>query len=209
MWSRYAFFVPLQSLVFNVTNQLLMIQPILLQQYTDSESIVDFLSEEMDSNLDFNAIQTNFFLFPKDHPHFESESSMTNTVLQPNDPFQITVTFAPKVDAMASTLLLVRNNLTVLDYMVLRGRGIQGVFSIDGIQPGSDPLEFEFTQSMMEQCHGKSCGCAIYRGMGHSMDSLLDPYIGSGISQRTPPRMGQPPNKRRRSEPLSQAVVHF
>ena len=167
MWSTYAFSVSLQSLVFNVTNpsrQPLMIQPILLQHYTDSESIIDFLSEEMDSNLDFSAVQTNFFSFPKDHPQFESESSMTNTVLQPNDPFQITVTFAPKVDAMASTLLLVRNNLTVLDYMVLRGRGIQGVFSIDGIQPGSDPLEFEFTQSMMEQCHGKSCGVYYYTG---------------------------------------------
>ena len=76
-------------------------------------------------------------------------------VLQPSDQHQITVAFSPKVDSVASTLLLIRNNLTVFDYMVLRGRGVQGVFSIDGIQPSSDPLVFEFTQTMMEKCQGE------------------------------------------------------
>ena len=152
----------LQLWVFNVTNpsrQPLSIQPVLLQHYTKSETVIDLFTEHIDPDIDFNAVQTNSFTFSRDHALFDTESSMSDTVIHPgDDPYQVTVAFSPKVDAMADTVLLIRNNLTVLDYVVLKGRGIQGVFSIDGIQPGSDPLEFEFTQTMMEQCHGKDVG---------------------------------------------------
>ena len=151
----------MQVQVVNVTNPSrwpLIIQPVLLQHYSKSESIVDLLLEQSNSDLnafDFSTTQSNSFTFLSDDATFNTDSSMTEVVIQPDDLYQVSVAFSPKADSMASTLLLIRNNLTVLDYVVLRGRGVQGVFSIDGIQPSSDPLVFEFTQSMMEQCHGE------------------------------------------------------
>ena len=148
--------------MLNVTNPShhpLVIQPILLQHYAKANSIVDMLTEQLDpdlSHFDLSAVQSDSFTFSPEHVSFDTESSMTNTILQPSDQYQITVAFSPKVDSTASTLLLIRNNLTIFDYMVLRGRGVQGVFSIDGIQPSSEPLLFEFTQTMMEKCYGEN-----------------------------------------------------
>lgn len=147
----------------NVTNpsrQPLIIQPVLLQHYDKTKSIVDFLSEQLNADFDefdFSTVQSNAFTFSRDDPMFDTDASMTHVVLQPDDPYQITVAFSPIADSVSSTLLLIRNNLTVLDYVVLRGRGVQGVFSIDGIQPSSDPLVFEFTPTMMERCYGEDC----------------------------------------------------
>ena len=142
----------------NPSRHPLTIQPILLRHYTNSNSIVDLFSEEIDPDLDLSTTQGNSFSFLRDHVLFDTETSMISTVVQPNDDTQVTVAFSPKVDSVVGTLLLIRNNLTVLDYVMLKGRGIRGVFSIDGIQPSSDPLEFEFTQTMMEQCHGEGRG---------------------------------------------------
>ena len=93
-------------------------------------------------------------------------------IVQPDDPYQITVAFSPKVESVFSTLLLIRNNLTILDYVLLRGQGIQGVFSINGIQPSSDPLLFELTQTMMESCQGTiinvKCNTLIFTIRIHS-----------------------------------------
>lgn len=151
--------------VTNPSDKPLLIQPVLLQHYAKSKSIVDMISEQLSPDLDqfnFSAAQFNSFTFSQEHITYETESSLTNTILHPNNPYPITVAFSPKVDSVTSTLLLIRNNLTVLDYVVLRGRGVQGVFSIDGIQPSSDPLLFEFTQTMMERCHGEDCFWSTY-----------------------------------------------
>lgn len=145
----------------NVTNpsrQPLIIQPVLLQHYDKIESIVDLLSEQSNANLDgydFSSVQSNAFTFAREDDMFDTDSSLTHVVIQPDDPHQITVSFSPTADSVSSTLLLIRNNLTVLDYVVLRGRGVRGVFSIDGVQPSSEPLVFEFSQTMMERCYGE------------------------------------------------------
>ncbi len=135
-----------------------MIQPVLLQHYSRSQSVVDLLSEQFNpdlKNVDFNHALPSSFSFSREHVEFDTDSSLASTTVHPHHPHQITVAFSPKMDAVSNTLLLIRNNLTVLDYVLLRGRGVQGVFSINGIQPSSDPLSFEFTQTMMEQCQGR------------------------------------------------------
>jgi hypothetical protein len=138
-------------------------------------SLVDLLSELLGVNFDtfdFGSVQSNSFTFSSEETDHNTDSSLTSVVVQPDDPYQVSVSFSPKADSVSSTLLLIRNNLTMLDYVVLRGRGVQGVFSIDGIQPSSDPLMFEFTQTMMERCYGEglarhllctmlSCSCFI------------------------------------------------
>lgn len=142
--------------VTNPSHHPLIIQPVLLHHYAKSKSIVGLFSEQFDLNLkfDFSDSQSSPFTFSTED--IITESSMSPVVLQPDDPYQITVTFSPSEVLVADTLLLIRNNLTVFDYVVLRGRGIRDVFSIDGIQPSSNPLMFEFTQQMMERCQGES-----------------------------------------------------
>ena len=143
--------------VSNPSQHPVLIQPVLLQYYSKPKPMLDFLSDRLASDLDLSPIQSSSFAFMRDDAVFETDSSLAEVVVQPDDLYQILVLFTPKTELEASTLLLIRNNLTVLDYVALRGRGTQGVFSIDGIQPSSDPLTFEFTQAMMERCHGKYC----------------------------------------------------
>lgn len=142
--------------VHNPTHRPLVIQPVLLQHYTRYQSVINLLSEQLDPNLLSLDLNPSPFTFAYDsNIPYETDSSLVNTVIQPgDDPYQMTVVFTPKVDGVANTLLLIRNNLTVLDYVLVRGSGIRGVFSINGIQPSSDPLVFEFTPIMMERCEG-------------------------------------------------------
>ena len=150
----------MQVMVVNVTNpsyQPLLIQPVLLQHYSRFQSVVDLLSEYLDPdlhNLDFSPLLSSSFEFSQDNFSTNGDSSLANTMVHPNNSFQISIAFSPTVGKLANTLLLIRNNLTVFDYVLLRGHGIQGLFSINGIQPSSDPLLFEFTHAMMERCQG-------------------------------------------------------
>ncbi len=136
----------------------LLIQPVLLHHYGRFQSIIDLLAEQLDPdlhNLDFSSPFTNSFAFSSKKKGSVG-SSLSSVIIKPNMSHQIAISFSPKSDTPANTLLLVRNNLTVLDYVLLRGQGVRGVFSINGIQPSSEPLLFEFTQTMMEKCQGKT-----------------------------------------------------
>jgi len=77
------------------------------------------------------------------------------SLLQPHDTFKVSVSFSPRVDQDLRMLLLLRNNLTVFDYVLLQGTGVQGSFAIDGVQPGTEPLLFEYSDSVLENCLGK------------------------------------------------------
>lgn len=59
------------------------------------------------------------------------------------------------MDLQAASLLLIRNNLTVLDYVLLEGHGSQGLFTVNNIPPGSEPLLFEFSTALLEKCQGE------------------------------------------------------
>lgn len=135
----------------------LLIQPVMLQHYTKFQSVVDLLSEQLDPNLhnlDFSPLLTSSFRFSRRRRSTHGDTSLASTIVQPNNSVRISIAFSPHVDKAANTLLLIRNNLTVFDYILLRGHGIRGVFSINGIQPSSDPLLFEFSQAMLEKCQG-------------------------------------------------------
>lgn len=139
----------------NPTNWPLMIQPVFLHHYTRPHTIVNLLADRMDPelrNLDFS--QTTSFAFQVDSQ--TTDSAINNVVIPPNrENYQITVAFTPKVDLQVASLLLIRNNLTVLDYVLLEGCGNQGMFTIDNIPPESEPLLFEFSTAQLEKCQGR------------------------------------------------------
>ena len=157
----YRFLLSLQLQVLEVSNPSnypVTVQPVFLHHYTRPNAIIDMLSElnhDDIQDIDFSQSANSFAFLNKHKDTFSIDSSITSSVLPPqSDTHHIVVAFTPKVEQTASTLLLIRNNLTVLDYVVLQGQGSLGTFTIDDIQPNSDPLVFEFTNSMLEKCQG-------------------------------------------------------
>lgn len=144
--------------VSNPSNYPVTVQPVLLHHYTKPNAIIDMLSElnhnDNIQDIDFSK-SAGSFAFVDKKKRITSESSAASSVLPPqSEAHHIVVAFTPKVEQTASTLLLIRNNLTVLDYVLLQGQGSLGTFTIDDIQPNADPLMFEFTNTMLEKCHG-------------------------------------------------------
>lgn len=86
-------------------------------------------------------------------------------VLPPHGNQSLEMEFIPVSDQPANGLLLLRNNLTVFDYIELRGTGSHSFITVGGVHPGgSTPLHFEYTQSMMEACVSAAeweCKCTV------------------------------------------------
>lgn len=104
-------------------------------------------------SIDFSQ-SSSYFAFHVDSR--TTDSAISSTVLPPHSkPYPITVAFTPKMDLQAASLLLIRNNLTVLDYVLLEGHGSQGLFTVNNIPPESEPLLFEFSTALLEKCQGE------------------------------------------------------
>lgn len=150
----------------NPSNYPVTVQPVFLHHYTRPNAIIDMLSELNHDNIqdiDFGRSAGSFAFVDEKRKKISSKSSAASSVLPPqSEAHHIVVAFTPKVEQTASTLLLIRNNLTVLDYVLLQGQGSLGTFTIDDIQPNADPLMFEFTNAMLEKCHGRCIKLILY-----------------------------------------------
>eukprot|EP00731_Ephydatia_muelleri_P015388 Em0008g1108a len=130
----------------------LTIEPLLVEQCSHPQTIVDILADSFDPNL-----HSLDFPKPLSSPFtITLQSSRGNyQAIQPNaEPLQIAVAFTPKVGQPSSGLLLIRNNLTVLDYVVLYGQSNHRVLTLEGVAPGTDTIVFEFTSQHLERCQG-------------------------------------------------------
>ena len=139
----------------NPTNRPLTIQPVFLHHYTRPHTIVNLLADRMDPELhNFDFSRSTAFAFQVDSQ--TTDSAMNNVVIPAHsESYQITIAFTPKVDLQVASLLLIRNNLTILDYVLLEGCGHQGMFTIDNVPPESEPLLFEFSTTQLEKCQGR------------------------------------------------------
>lgn len=120
---------------------------------------MDALADKISSkfrNLNLSYSSASFaFVNPSD-TSLLTETALPASLLPPlSKGFEISIAFSPKVDQELSAILLLRNNLTVYDYIVVQGTGVQGAFAIDGIQPGTDPLVFEFASTVIERCQSQ------------------------------------------------------
>ena len=109
----------------------------------------------------FNLTTTAFSVFDRQHfstsPHLQPLSSrpvpVTRLVLGPSENRTLRIGFSPDTEQWSHGLLLLRNNLTSLDYVQLQGQSSRGFVTVSGIHPGGpQPLLFEFTKNMMEDC---------------------------------------------------------
>lgn len=78
------------------------------------------------------------------------------TILQPRSKVLLPLQFSPVDDKMHSSIILIRNNLTVLDAVTVQGQGAKGEFMLNSKQPGSQStLLFELRTSHLSDCHSK------------------------------------------------------
>uniref|UniRef100_A0A023G8N5 Uncharacterized protein n=1 Tax=Amblyomma triste TaxID=251400 RepID=A0A023G8N5_AMBTT len=79
--------------------------------------------------------------------------------LTPGMRVRLKVGFSPRDDQPAASLLLIRNNLTVMSAVTLKGHGGYGQLRVGNKVPGSDSvLNFELSESHLKDCDGTRSG---------------------------------------------------
>ncbi|XP_045617513.2 transmembrane protein 131 isoform X2 [Procambarus clarkii] len=79
-------------------------------------------------------------------------------ILEPGVKVKVRLSFTPPDEKIHSTVLLVRNNLTVIDAMLVQGRGGRGFLKFGNRKPGSAmPLAFNIGAKHLKDCdNGRS-----------------------------------------------------
>uniref|UniRef100_A0A673WJY2 Transmembrane protein 131 n=1 Tax=Salmo trutta TaxID=8032 RepID=A0A673WJY2_SALTR len=76
-----------------------------------------------------------------------------NVVLQPGEVKSFSLRFTPSGNHSVSSLLIVRNNLTVIDVIVVHGQGTTGSLQVAGTPPGpGSSLLFQMTEASLKDC---------------------------------------------------------
>uniref|UniRef100_A0A8C2WUC3 Transmembrane protein 131 n=1 Tax=Cyclopterus lumpus TaxID=8103 RepID=A0A8C2WUC3_CYCLU len=76
-----------------------------------------------------------------------------NLLLLPGEVKAFSVRFTPTSNHSVSSLLIVRNNLTVIDTIVLHGRGTTESLKVAGKPPGhGSSLRFKMTEALLKDC---------------------------------------------------------
>ncbi|XP_078068966.1 transmembrane protein 131-like isoform X1 [Mustelus asterias] len=82
--------------------------------------------------------------------------------LQPREMRKIGVEFTPVSHSLVTSLILIRNNLTVLDVLTVEGFGANEVLKVGGKLPGAaGSLRFKVPESTLMECRGKSKGSEL------------------------------------------------
>uniref|UniRef100_A0AAQ5YMV2 Transmembrane protein 131 n=1 Tax=Amphiprion ocellaris TaxID=80972 RepID=A0AAQ5YMV2_AMPOC len=80
-----------------------------------------------------------------------------NLLLLPGEVKSFSVRFTPVSNHSVSSLLIVRNNLTVIDTIVLHGRGTTESLKVAGKPPGQgSSLRFKMTETLLKDCTEKT-----------------------------------------------------
>lgn len=80
-----------------------------------------------------------------------------NLLLLPGEVKSFSVRFTPVSNHSVSSLLIVRNNLTVIDTIVLHGRGTTESLKVAGKPPGQgSSLRFKMTEALLKDCSEKT-----------------------------------------------------
>uniref|UniRef100_A0A4W5K0J3 Transmembrane protein 131 n=1 Tax=Hucho hucho TaxID=62062 RepID=A0A4W5K0J3_9TELE len=79
-----------------------------------------------------------------------------NLMLQPEEVRSLRVKFSPVSNHTVSSLLIFRNNLTVMEFLVVQGQGSYERLKVGGKAPGPGGfLRFKMTESLLKDCTDK------------------------------------------------------
>ncbi|KAF4522088.1 hypothetical protein B566_EDAN004073 [Ephemera danica] len=151
--------------ILNPADSPIMLQIILGDLYSPGRSVLDILPVMLHPPLreaSGDADQSEFSMSgmwqrtPEEmqsiigiSPHKRSLS----LVLQPKAVFNLQVHFSPQVVSPVSSLLYIRNNLTVLEVLRVSGQGAMAQFKFGNRKPGSaTPLQFDLSEKHLKDC---------------------------------------------------------
>jgi hypothetical protein len=88
----------------------------------------------------------------------ETSEAAVTVLLGPHGTSNIDIEFLPRTQKTVTSLLILRNNLTIMDGVIVQGQGVLSMFTLDGRDPGNDhmPLHFNLTASYLAKCNESS-----------------------------------------------------
>ncbi|XP_041115854.1 transmembrane protein 131-like isoform X1 [Polyodon spathula] len=143
------------------------VQVLPLSLYPSPSAVVEQLAKRLNlgklTNLDTKTLefqihrnQTSSVKSSSGFVEGPSRPSVYNMILLPGEMKSFTVKFTPLHNKTVSAFIIVRNNLTVLDSVVVRGQGTTESLKVAGKPPGSGSyLRFKMTESLLKDCSDK------------------------------------------------------
>ncbi|XP_037388774.1 transmembrane protein 131-like isoform X1 [Pygocentrus nattereri] len=141
----------------NPTGSVVSVEIRTLSSYPAPLEALDLLTKWFNiSPLSVNITTTEFSLFAADHKCEEScrgSNSVQRVVLQPWESKTVSVAYIPTEHKPVTSLLLIRNNLTVFDLVLVKGFGAKELLRVGGKLPGPGAsLRFNVPQSTLMEC---------------------------------------------------------
>lgn len=168
-------------MIENPASQSILVQVVLLSDYPNAEAAIQLLKSGFHtvfSDSELNSVETKPKSFQLIRPSGEDSRNNSHKLIKDSlgvtpDPHSISLLmpvgararislgFTPKDDSsIASTILLIRNNLTILEAIHLQGQGGNGLLKIGNQLPDlKSALSFELLDKHLKSCmKGKSQG---------------------------------------------------
>ncbi|XP_059501393.1 transmembrane protein 131-like isoform X2 [Stegostoma tigrinum] len=144
------------------------VQLLPIAHYPNPEDVLILLKKWYKlSRQDINVTTSEFMLVKtlenESSKHVELDNKPSDGILQftlqPWEVRKIGVEFTPVRHSLVTSLLLIRNNLTVLDAVIMEGFGANEMLKVGGKLPGeAGSLRFKVPESTLMECRGKSKG---------------------------------------------------
>ncbi|KAL5012217.1 hypothetical protein ScPMuIL_010768 [Solemya velum] len=165
-------------IVENPGHDAVLIQILTLSLYPNPQTIIDMMGQKLSADLT-DYIETDdldIFTLPDQedynkHPNnpvprfrknietalgVRPHQQTITAVLGSGTKMRIRVGFQPKDDISRTSLILIRNNLTVVDSIVVQGQGGRGEMKLNSRKPGNNtPLQFDMTEKHLKNCDKK------------------------------------------------------
>ena len=92
------------------------------------------------------------------------QESVSEYLIPPHGNVSVQLKFTPDTDQWSHGMVVLRNNLTSLEYVHLMGQSNWGYVSVSGVYPvdtgtNGRSLLFEFSPALMESCITSECEC--------------------------------------------------
>nr|CAD2155111.1 unnamed protein product [Meloidogyne enterolobii] len=161
--------------ISNPTTSPIIIQILPLVIYPDSDSLLDILSDELsipplinpielNETLMFSLRDTELFTLRPGSPTPKLREEVEKIIEGPVPRFTLTMLLRPGMSArvrigflpsdysLRSSMMIIRNNLTVIEPIILYGRGARINMAIDDKSANSQPLLFELEPKHLDDC---------------------------------------------------------
>lgn len=164
-------------IVENPGDEPVVVQVLPLSYYPSPHTILELLGQRLSQDLTdyIESDDTNTFVLYDLEPIGKSSTTALNlaqhrktvestlgviphkqtvaAILQPGSKIKVKVGFQPKDDMTRSSLIVIRNNLTIIDAVVVQGQGRKGEMRFNNKKPGSHAaLTFELTEKHLKNC---------------------------------------------------------